>query len=303
MEKLTINGIGLTELGAILAPESYKSVLQWAKFKSIASNDWAEHNYAEYDLSKPTLDKRSVTLNFHAKGENGYRQVINYLLEYVYSFYEFPELGITLRMRVDGNSLSSIEGTWQSFSVNFVDDAPYRQQAAVVSLQNFKLTGYTLDGTDLAKYGIAILKGTLQSVIPKSSVKERLTISENSMDGAFYDSRGVIRLKPQSITLKCLLRAQTLPVAVANFFYLLELFKQSGKRRIFVEILQDTIDCFYSSCTVGAVHKQLNSGNAGIAFDITVNVIKRNVTTVLGSDDLTKALVKDTELETYLIGD
>ena len=165
MEKLIINDIPLSELGAILAPDSYKSVLMWSKFKSLQSNDWAEYNYTEYDLTSPKLDKRSVTLNFHANGANGYNRFMEYLLQYVYSYYEFPDLGVTLRMRIDTNSLKSIDGKWQSFSINFFDDEPYRQQSAVVRFQNFRDTGYELDNVDLAKYGISILKGSYQSFV------------------------------------------------------------------------------------------------------------------------------------------
>jgi hypothetical protein len=300
-EKLLINDIELSELGAVLAPDSYKSVLTWAKFKSIRSNDWAEYNYAEYDLEKPTLDKRTVTLNFHAKGEVGYRQFINYLMQYVYSYYSFPELGITLRMRVDNNSIKSIGYKWQSFSITFFDDEPYRQQSAVVQYQDFAPIGYTLDGKDLSVYGIQILKGTLQSVTQKAQVKERLTINENSMNGVIYDINGDTKLKQQTFTLKCLLRAQNLTQTVANYYYLYELLRQAGTRRIHIKKLNENIDCFYNSSTVQAVHSQLASGLAGITFDIVFQVEKRGFFTVLGNDSLTTAITN--EDNDYLIGE
>lgn len=271
MEKLIINDIPLPELGAILAPDSYKSVLMWSKFKSLQSNDWAEYNYTEYDLTSPKLDKRSVTLNFHANGANGYNRFMEYLLQYVYSYYEFPELGVTLRMRIDTNSLKSIDGKWQSFSINFFDDEPYRQQSAVVRFQNFRDTGYELDNVDLAKYGISILKGSYQSFVQIPQLKERLTISENSMDGAIYDHGSDIKFKQRSFTLKCLLRAETLQYAVANYYYIYELLRQSGARKIMYKNLR--CNCFYNSCNVTAVHSKMSSGNAGIAFDVTFNVV------------------------------
>lgn len=273
MEKLLINDIPLSELGAVLAPDSYKSVLTCTKFKSLQSNDWAEYNYTEYDLSSPTLDKRTVTLNFHANGADGYSRFMEYLLQYVYSYYEFPELGVTLRMRIDTNSLKNIDGKWQSFSINFFDDEPFTQSNAVVRFQDFADTGYTLDGTDLAVYGISILKGTLQTIVQKPQLKERLTISENSMDGAIYDQGGEIRFKQQTITLKCLLRAETLAIARANYYYLFELLKQSGKRRLVVTEKNLALDCFYNSGTCNAVHKKMSSGFAGIAFDLTLNIV------------------------------
>lgn len=300
-DKLIINNIPLRELGCVLAPDSYKSALQWSKIKSIASNDWAEYNYAEYDLSRITLDKRSVTLNFHATGKDGYRQFLNYLMQYVYSYYSFPELGITLRMRVDNNSIKSIGDKWQSFSITFFDDEPYRQQSSVFQMQEFAPTGYTLDGKDLSIYGIQILRGTLQSVTQKAQVKERLTINENSMNGVIYDINGDTKLKQQTFTLKCLLRAQNLTQTVANYYYLYELLRQTGTRRIHIKKLNENIDCFYNSSTVQAVHSQLASGLAGIAFDIVFQVEKRGFFTVLGNDSLTTAITN--EDNDYLIGE
>lgn len=274
MEKLLINDIALSDLGAVLAPDSYKSVLTWAKFKSIESNDWAEYNFAEYDLSQPTLDKRSVTLNFHANGDDGYKRLIGYLLQYVYSFYEFPELGVTLRLRVDTSSLNHI-GKWQSFSVTFYDDAPYFQVSPSLSEMHLADTGYTLDGVDLSRYGIAILKDTIKTLMQKQGVKERLTISENSMDGAIYDAGGDQMFKVGTFTLKCLLRAQNLVSAVRNYYYLYNLLRQSGTRRIYAEKIDETIECFYNQCTVNNVHKELASGFAGIAADISFTIVAR----------------------------
>ena len=271
MEKLLINDIPLSDLGAVLAPDSYKSVLTWSKFKSLQSNDWAEYNYVEYDLAQPTLDKRTVTLNFHANGADGYSRFMEYLMQYVYSYYEFPELGVTLRMRMDTNSLKSIDGKWQSFSINFFDDEPYRQQSSVVRLQNFRDTDYELDNVDLAQYGISILKGSYQSFVQIPQLKERLTISENSMDGAIYDHGSDIKFKQSSFTLKCLLRAETLQYAVANYYYIYELLRQSGARKIMYKNLR--CNCFYNSCNITAVHSKMSSGNAGIAFDVTFNVV------------------------------
>lgn len=305
MEKLLINDIPLSELGAVLAPDSYKSVLTWAKFKSIQSNDWAEYNFAEYDLSKPTLDRRTVTLNFHANGANGYKRLMGYLLQYVYSFYEFPELGVTLRMRVDTNSLNHL-GKWQSFSVTFYDDAPYFQVSPSLSEMHLANTGYTLDGVDLSRYGIAILKDTIKTLMQKQGVKERLTISENSMDGAIYDGKAYpteadVIFKSGTFTLKCLIRAQNLVSVVRNYYYLYNLLRQSGTRRIYAEKLDETIECFYNQCTVNNVHKELASGFAGIAADISFTIVKRKIVTVLGTDNIDKALI--THDNKFLIGD
>lgn len=293
-EKLLINDIPLSELGCVLAPDSYKSVLTWAKFKSLRSNDWAEFNFAEYDLSKPTLDKRTVTLNFHANGESGYQRFINYLLQYVYSFFEFPELGVTLRMRVDSNSLNHL-GKWQSFSISFIDDAPYFQVSPALSEMNFADTDYKLDGIDLARYGVTMLQDSIKSFLHIAQTKERLTIAENSIDGAIYDSNGEIRLKINSFTLKFLIRATNLSSAVRNYYCLFNVLKSPNNRNLLVIVDGGVYktECFYSSSSVQSVHNKLASGLAGIAFDVQFTTTDKDELRFLVDDDIEYKLLTD----------
>lgn len=299
MEQLFINDIPLSELGAVLAPDSYKSALTWAKFKAIKSTEWAEWNYADYDLSRPTMDKRNVTLNFHCITQVGYANFINYLLQYVYSFYEFPELGITLKLRIENNSLKSLSKKWDSFSLTFVDDEPYMQVSPSLSEIPLPDTGYELDDMDLSKVGISVLKDTLKSLVQKTGIKERLLINENSMNGAIYDGAAYPtidfgqRYKTGSFTLKCLLRAQNLVAAVRNYYYLLNLLKQPEKRRLHITQLQGYLDCYYQSNNVIGVHKKLSSGYAGIAFDLTFTIVDKFVADVLSTDNESHALISE----------
>lgn len=292
---LLINDIPLQELGAVLAPDSYKSVLNWAKFKSFETNDWSEYDFVEPDLTNPKLDKRSVVLNFHAQGLDGYNQFIGYLLQHVYSFYEFTELGVTLRMRVDTNSIKSLGKKWQSFSITFIDDSPYLQVSPALSEMSFPDTDYKLDGVDLARYGVTILQDTLKSVLQVGQVKERLTINESSFDGAIYDADGSIRFKVSNFTLKLLLRAQNIEAAVRNYYYLFNILKQAHTRRL-IAILDRgiySVNCYYSSSTVQGVYSKLSSGLAGIAFDVQFTTTDKDELRFLVDDDIEYKLLTD----------
>ena len=92
-----IDGIPLSDLGVVLAPDSYRSVLQFPSLKSVKTNDWAEYDYIEPDLDSPTLDKRTVTLNFHANGIDGYERFIAYLERKSLFTWNFAELGVVCR--------------------------------------------------------------------------------------------------------------------------------------------------------------------------------------------------------------
>lgn len=283
-EKVYINNIPLIEKGVILAKDSYKSLLQWSSLKSVKSNSWAEHNYIEPDLLNPTLDKRTVTLNFHAQGLEGYENFMEYLLNHSSHVWTFTELGITINLRVMQNRLSNVNKKWQSFSVDFIDDEPYTQDVAAIDNSVFGGGGFTLDDYTFDYFGVWILDGTLTGFRPIPKIKERLNINENSRDGNVYDTDGDVRIDSGDITIKCLIRGRNLIECVNNYYSLLNYIKRPKSRLIFVKSTMEMIECYYKSSVCNEVHKKLASGLAGIAFSITFVIIDKGVIETLSND-------------------
>lgn len=283
-EKVYINNIPLIEKGVILAKDSYKSLLQWSSLKSVKSNSWAEHNYIEPDLLNPTLDKRTVTLNFHAQGLEGYENFMEYLLKTSSHVWTFTELGITINLRVMQNRLSNVNKKWQSFSVDFIDDEPYGQDVASIDNSVFGGGGFTLDDYTFDYFGVWILDGTLTGFRPIPKIKERLNINEPSRDGNVYDIDGDVRIDSGDITIKCLIRGRNLIECVNNYYALLNYIKRPKSRLIFVKSTMEMIECYYKSSVCNEVHKKLASGLAGIAFSITFVIIDKGVIETLSND-------------------
>lgn len=279
-----IDGVSLADLGVVLAPDSYRSVLQFPSLKSVKTNDWAEYDYIEPDLDSPTLDKRTVTLNFHANGIDGYERFIAYLESKSLFTWNFAELGVSLPLRIESNGLKHTSHKWQSFSVSFVDDAPYHPDGSVIVSRQFGGGGFLMDGVPLDYYGVCILDGTLEKIRQIGKVKDRLTVSENSRDGAVYDYGGALKTASNDIQIKCLIRAANMPTLINNYYALLKRLKSPHLRRIFVTSTLEVIECYYKSATCEDVHLHLASGAAGIAFTLTMTVVNKGVMRVLGDD-------------------
>ncbi len=292
-----IDNIPLSNLGVVLAPDSYKSLLTWAALKSVSSNDWAEYDYTEPDLHNPTLSKRTVALNFHANGKDGYERFLSYLEQTANHTWNFADLGVLIVLRVESNSLKSTSAKWQSFSLTFYDDEPYSPNSVLAPQWHLGGGGITLDDEALDKFGVYVLDGTVDKIRQQGKVKQRLTIDENSADGAIYDggigNTGAVKINSNEISVKCLIRAIDMPTCVSNYFTLLNRLVAPNLRTLYVGSLSEMIDCYYKSATCEGVHLKLASGNAGIAFTFTMTVVNRQKITFLSNDEATHVLTTD----------
>lgn len=291
--EIYVDGTDLWNLGVVLAPNSYKSVLQWAQLKSVKSNDWAEYDYIEPDLESPTLEKRNVTLNFHAQGLSGYETFISYLKEHSLQTWNFADLGIILSLRIDSNSLSHISPKWQSFSVSFVDNAPYSPQYDVVDCSEYGGGGIDFDNYECAFFGITILTDTLKSIRQIGKIKERLLIQQQSTDGAWYDNNGIKQVSSTDFTVRCLMRAKNVATLINNYFAFLRFLIRPNVRNIFVGDTMEILECYYKSSTCNEFCKRLSSGAVGIAFDIIFTLTGKGLLRLIASDSMEHTLVSD----------
>lgn len=288
-----IDGTPLEDLGVVLAPDSYKSLLQFPALKSVKTNDWAEHDYIEPDLHNPTLSKRAVTLNFHANGLSGYERFISHLETKSNFTWNFADLGVLIVLRVESNNLKSTGAKWQSFSLTFYDDEPYSPNSIVLPQWNLGGGGITLDDEALDKFGVYVLDGTNIKIRQQGKVKQRLTIDENSADGAIYDGSGTVQIASNEIAVKCLIRAFDMTTCIANYYTLLNRIVAPELRTLYVDATHEMIDCYYKSATCEDVCLKLASGNAGIAFTLTFTVVDRRTMTFLSNDAATHTLTTD----------
>ncbi|MBQ3690933.1 MAG: hypothetical protein II937_13880 [Bacteroidales bacterium] len=292
-ELVFVNNIPLLELGVVLGEGSYKSLLQWSALKSVKTNSWAEYDYIEPDLSNPTLNNRTVTLNFHAQGIEGYETFLNYLKKHSENTFCFPELGVEMQLRINSSVLQSVTQKWQSFSLQFTDDEPFSIENPQCSdVPQYGGGNLQVDNKDLADFGVYILKDTLKSIRQCGKVKERLLINENSRFGAVYDSNGSVITDSNDFTVNCLLRGENLDECVQQYYALLNFLIRKGERTVVIKSTLEVLGCYYKSSTCNNVHKKLASGLAGINFSITFTLTDRGKITVL-SEDNTRVTLTD----------
>lgn len=274
MDKLLINNIPISDFDVILAENSYKSVLQYYPIKPIEFNDWAEYDGIEADLSNPVLSSRSVILNFHGYGANRYEEFINYLIQKSENEFYFPQLGLKYIFRLDTNSISSINDSWQTFSLTFIDDNPDYNTSDFYYKSNPIQTGIMIDSMDIGIYGITVLEGTFKNIRCLPAIKKRLLISENSKNGAKYDGEGIVKSENQTISLKFLMRDESLEGVCKLFNTFHRMIIRADERELFISQNFESLRFYYQSCSVNNIHL-LQSGNYGIEFDFVINITDR----------------------------
>ena len=308
METLVvIDGEPIEEMGVCLLENSYQSILQYPSMKAVESNDWAEYDGIEPDLTNPTLEIRSITMKFLAKGGQAYLKFVKFLLKKEYRIFYFPELEIERRLRINTNSIEDFENEYQAFSITFFDDAP--DTLSDGSFDEPICSGteeMTIDEMPLSAWGMTVLENTYQTLDAIPSVKQRLLINEQSMQGGIYDVDGEPHIKEQAATLHIIMRAETVQQLVTNFYGLLHYLTRPDERTLVLTrqmlvnrkltVLTDTFLFYYKSQTVNdIVLSGLSSGFVGLTFDLNICVTKHGL-------EITEYLVDDNE-EYFFVAD
>ena len=259
-----------TEYKAFVTQDGYKSIVQWPSLKKPDSNDWAEEDGIEADLSNPVLDSRSVNLDMAFLSEDGYLGFREALMQTTWHDFIFMEIRRVVRMRlVSESGLKMMQGLC-CCTFKFSDDTPLRDYTyqSPVSAQA-ESDGYLIDGKDLKAYGVRVLQGTLPEVVSMPQVKEALTIESKYVAGAQYDGGGTVQLKDKTMTLTLLMRAETLVSLWRNYDALLYDLVRPGEHTLSVESAGCEHVFYYESCSVEKFHA---TGKIWLEFKLKLHV-------------------------------
>lgn len=277
MEKLFVDGIPLTNRGMWLGPGSYKSLLTWPALKPVQTNDWAEYNGVEVDLSEPQLSPRKISLSFVCTGEAGYERLIDEMREGSLHSFMFKELGFELNLRLIENSINGLSSRIQGVGLMFSDDEPFDGSSLPFfeATDSWRRCGVLLDDIDLGYFGVTVLNGTYKGLRAIPSIRQRLTTSSEYQNGQDYDNEGSVLMTASDATLKLLIRQPSAQMCVSAYYSLLRIMASPGEHKLCVEQFDDEYAFFYKSEAVSNVCQFLTSGLWGIAFDVTVTIIDR----------------------------
>lgn len=296
--KLLVNNIAIEERQIWLLEQSYNGVVQWPALKNVDTNDWAEYDGIEPDLTNPVLDSRKVSFKVYAKGYSKYEEFIEELLENGYNDFYFPELGQHYTMRLNGSKLIDQYDEGQVFSLEFTEDLFIDRNSAIITQGWSHNSGFSIDGTDLGVYGISVLEGTLTQFRQMPGTKQRLLINENSMTGAVYDATAEPMFREQDMQIKVLMRAWNVEMLMHNYYTFLSMLTEPSERYLYCEQTMEEVPFFYKSQSVqGVILSGLSSGLVGIEFTINICVIEREKeqTLYLVDDDGNIILMTDND--------
>jgi hypothetical protein len=252
---LYIDGQDIYSLYRVLVSESgYKDLAAFPPLKAVDSNDWAEENGAECDLSAPVLDTRELSIRFAFHGDNDlFLSFVELLSDGAYHDFYFSDLGKTYRLRLvsqaDMNQLHPL----RVFSLRFADDFPLLGYTYLAPQSGIvPRSGYKLDGKDLSTYGMYVLRGSDAEVCKMPAVKTNLLQNMKSKSGAVYDGRTVV-FQTKQVKLNCLMRAETVGGFWRNRDALLFDLIRPGERKLYVGSTGLEYACYYNSCSANNV--------------------------------------------------
>lgn len=250
------------ELGVATLQGNYGELVAFPPSKTPDSNDWAEEDGKEFDLSAIALDSRELTLSFGFFSEWKYNNFVALLSDMAYHDFNFPHLGRTFRLRLSSQNSFEIYNTTQVSKFTFANDFPrpvdYLYREPVNSIPMPK--GYEIDDKELTDYGVMLLKGSNAEILKTPTVKKNLLQNFKRQDGAIYDGE-YVKFQTKDVNLKCLMRAPDFETFWRNRDALLhDLTKLSAKtddegyeyedaeRIFYVDEWSESYPCYYKSC-------------------------------------------------------
>lgn len=199
---MKINNINIqTTYRTYLLDSNYKDLLCFPPLKKLPSNDWTEHYGKEYDTDSPKLDTIQITLSFFSEA-NQYEPFINFLTAQTYNAFIFEELNKTFQLRFVSVKKVKKEQTYISYDITFASDAPLQGYTYTAPNATIPISGFTIDGIDISKYGIYLLEENQNTLLKDYEVKEHLTINSTSISGVQY-AQHANQFKERTLELHC----------------------------------------------------------------------------------------------------
>ncbi len=215
--KTYIDGVDIySAFGLSVSEGGYDGLILYPPLKKTDTNDWAEEDGIEADLSSPALDVREISITFIGANSNlaGFFAVIS---DGAYHVFNFASIGQTYTLRfVSENSRETI-GPVTKLTLTFCDDFPMKDYVYQAPIETgTPQSDYSLNGCNLSAYGIRVLQGASDQLNKVPETKANLTINLNNAPGAYYDA-GTVTYKSKEVMLHLWLRGSTKELFWQNY--------------------------------------------------------------------------------------
>lgn len=270
----------LSQFGLFIAEGGYNGVMSFPALKTPEqSNNWAEYDGVEFDLSDPKLDTKEAEIKFSAIGEYQTGDFITLISDKAYHTFYFVEIGYTCKLRLVTEANSQLLIGAKAFSLKFADDFPMNGYTYLKPSSNtVPIQGYELDGVDFSVYGIRVLEGSEAQITKCPPVKKNMLRNIVTQNGAIYDDKKVV-FQQKEVALSCCLIAKNFMEFWRNYnAFLHDLIRvvevdedgikvQTAERSLFVEKIYEEYPCYYKDGKVSLLEP---NGNIWCKFTLTL---------------------------------
>lgn len=282
VNRLIINDIDVfSNYGVFVVEEGLEELVQYPALKKITTNDWAEENGLEPDLSVPVLSSRSLTINFAIldKSYSTIESFISFLSTSVYNDLYFNDIGYSFKLRLSSESSLSMYDKLGFFSLCFADDFPLMYYSYLAPNGSCESQGvsvsysYIEDGekitvkNDFSSYGVMLIDNSFNNLNTVSNIKTRLSRDIKSLSGVIYDSSSKVCFSSRTLSLNCLITSDTNADFWRNYNALLYDLTRADGNIIYYE--DKTLSSYYYSSTV----TEFIADDKGVWCGFTINLI------------------------------
>lgn len=274
--------------GASLLEGSYAELLCPPPLKKVESNDWAEYDGIEPDLSSPVLDSREVKLPVYIRGgesaANAFIKALSFdpqpgevsTLTSAYHLFNVPDLGRTWKLRLKSVDVDEYwPGGNLSLSLTLVDDFPLDGYEYLEPQSDLKTDESCLiGGRPFSDYGIKLTEGGIKEALLLRDVKEAMLRDISVVTGAIYDSKKAVRYKDRTIELPCLMTAPTVALWHRNMDALLYDLTRPGLKVLKIKGVQEQWDVYYDSTEMEYFMADILP--VSCSFDIKLHIVGKH---------------------------
>ena len=297
--RIEIDGVDIwTEYCMYIAKDGRLGLLQYPPLKNVYTNEWAEEDGLDCDLSNPVLDSKEFEIKINIDDrEYGqaaalYDYFVNDVCDGKYHDWYFADLQKLFRLRfVSGGSIKIVNQpksgygnltvqTGMLLSLKFADDFPlflYTYQVPNIPesfyrrYKNIDMAS-KLDNMYFYQYGAVVLNGSLIEAYKTPEMKTALIQNLSILSGRQVLSQSG-KHKGKTSKINLLMSAPNLQDLLRSYYALLYKLVRPNKRTLTIkrgdgELIQH--DVYYKT---SQVKKFYTENNPSIIFSITFQVI------------------------------
>lgn len=292
---MTIDGKNIKIYGCTLLEGSLDDLLKYPKRKAVKSNNWAEADGIDPDLSEVSFEPKTVKLSFLMEAGTlesfwlQYRKLVADLSAPGYRAFDLIA-GMTNRYRFSAGASYGLpipfnEGkNLSSFDLNFIEDTHAIFPATPFG--GIALRGqYEINGIDFGVFGIGS-DDEQEDILKYPALKAPFT------DGQTVDL-STIKTQHKEIKLSLWMLAGSVEEFLNNYRAFFTQLTGTGTQALYINSLGGIVQVYYSDCPTFSV-EIWDDTQIGVRF--TVSLVAPVVSWVDAGGDIRYRVVKDSGL-------